>query len=149
RHQPTQRPDLSSEEVSGDQYIQMRTNKLLPRGGRLALWRRRDAMSLQDIAHGLVTDGVPEVGQGADDPVIAPGAVLLGHADDQRLQLRVDAGATRSLALLRAVKLLGHELTVPAKNRVRLDDRGHVLEGFLAQFLTNLGQGLAFTIRQP
>jgi hypothetical protein len=33
---------------------------------------------------------VPEVGQGADDPVVAPGAILLCHTDDQRLQLLVD-----------------------------------------------------------
>ena len=67
RHQPTQRPDLSREEVGGDQYIQMRPNKFLPRGGRLALWRRRDTMALEDVTHRLVTDCQAEVSQGADD----------------------------------------------------------------------------------
>src|SRR5205807_626531 len=91
--------------------IHMRPNKLLPRGGRLALWRRRDTMALEDVTHRLVTDRQAEVSQGADDPVIAPRAILLGHADYQSLQLGVDHGATRSLTLRRAVKLLGHELT--------------------------------------
>ena len=59
RHKPTQRPDLSGEEVGGDQYIHMRTNKLLPRGGRLAFWRRRNTMALEDIAHRLITDRTP------------------------------------------------------------------------------------------
>src|SRR5262249_6579368 len=110
---------------------------------------RRDTMALQDVPHGLVTDGVPEGRQGADDPVITPGAILVGHADDQRLQLRVDRGATWSLTLRRAVKLLRHELLVPAKNRVWLDDRGDSLEGLLAQLLTNGSQGRTFAIRQP
>ena len=38
---------------------------------------------------------------------------------------------------------------MPAKNRVRLDDRGHVLEGLLAQLLADLGQSLALAITQP
>ncbi len=100
----------------------------------------------QDIAHGLVTERVPEIGQGADNTIIAPGTILLRHAHHQRLQLRVDRGAPRRLALLRAVTLLGHELTVPAENRVRLDDRGHVLEGLLAPLLANGSQGHAFAI---
>src|SRR6266511_2146439 len=33
-------------------------------------------MAFQDVAHGLVTDGVSEVGQSADDSVIAPGAIF-------------------------------------------------------------------------
>jgi len=44
-----------------------------------------NAMAFQDVAHRLITDCQAEVGQGTDDPVIAPGAVPLGHADDQRL----------------------------------------------------------------
>ena len=106
-------------------------------------------MALQDVAHGLVTDGVAQVGQGADDPIIAPGAILLRHAHHQRLQLLVDRGTARGLALLGAVKLLRHEFAVPAENRVGLDDRGHFLQGLLAQLLADLGQGLALAVAQP
>ena len=55
-------------------------------------------------------------------------------------------GRPRRLALLRAVKLLGHEFAVPAENRVGLDDGGHFLQGLLPQLLANLGQGLALAI---
>src|SRR5881397_2070802 len=127
----------------------MRADKLFPGGRCFTLWSWWETMTLQDVAHGLVTDGVPEVGQGADDPVIAPGAILLGHANDQRLQLLVDHGATRSLTLFGAVKLLRHELAVPAEDRVRLDDSGHLRQCLFAQLLTNLGQGLALAISQP
>src|SRR5262249_60888476 len=44
-HQSAQRPDLGREEISGHEHVHVRTNKLLPRGGRLALWCRRDTMA--------------------------------------------------------------------------------------------------------
>src|SRR4029453_5509413 len=115
----------------------MRADKLLPRRGRLALWSRWDAMPLQDVAHGLITDRIAQVRQRTDDPVIAPGAVLLGHAHHQRLKLRVNGGASWRLTLLGAITLLGHEFAVPAENRVGLDDRRHVLQSLLAQFVAN------------
>src|SRR6266567_496302 len=99
----------------------MHTDELLPRRRGLTLRSRGEAVTLQDVAHGLVTDGVPEVGQGADDPVVAPGAILWG------------------LALLGAIKLLRHELAVPAEDGVGFDDLRHFLQGMLPQFLANLG----------
>src|SRR5713101_7080394 len=123
-------------------------DELLPRGGRLALWRRGEAMALEDIADRLVADGVPEIGQGAHDAVIAPRAILLCQAHHQGFQLVVDRGAARSLALLGAVKLLRHALAVPAENRVRLDDLGDFRQGLLPQLLTNLGQGFALAVVQ-
>ena len=38
---------------------------------------------------------------------------------------------------------------MPAKNRVRLDDRGHFFEGLLAEPLANLSQRFALAITQP
>ena len=105
-------------------------------------------MALEDVPHRLGTDRQAQVGQGADDPVIAPGAILLSHAHDQRLQLRGDPGAPRGLTLHGAVKLLGHELAVPAEHRVRLDDRGHVLQGLLTQLLADVGEGCALAIAE-
>src|SRR5919197_5149371 len=87
RDQPTQRPHLRSEEVGGDEHMHVRADELLPRGGRLPFWGWWDAMPLQNIAHRLITDGIAEVCQDANDPVIAPGAILLGQAYDQGLQL--------------------------------------------------------------
>src|SRR5437660_264162 len=104
-HEPTQCPDLSGEKVGRDQHVQMCTDKLLPRGGRLALWGWHETMALEDIAHGLITDRVPEIGQGTHDPVIAPRTILVRHAYHQRLQLLVDLRSTQRLALLRAIKL--------------------------------------------
>jgi len=85
----------------------MRADEFLLCGGRLAFWSRRDAMALEHVAHGLLTDRVPEMGQGTHNAIIAPRAVLLGHADHQRLQLLVDLRPPQHLALLRAIKFLG------------------------------------------
>ncbi len=82
-------------------------------------------MAFQDVAHRLVTDRQTQVGEGADNTVIAPGTILLRQAHDEGLQLWVNGGTAWRLALCGAIKRLGHELPVPAKNRGGLDDRGH------------------------
>src|SRR5215510_5643505 len=117
----------------------MCADELLPRCGGLALGRRGDLMALEDVAHRLVADREAQVGQGTDNPVITPGAILLGHTYDQGLQLWINPGASRRLTLLRAVKLLGHELSVTAKHRVGFDDRRHSLQGLLAQLVAAFG----------
>src|SRR5947208_16317073 len=127
----------------------MRADKLRPGGRGLTLWSWGEAMPLQNVAHGLGTDRVPEVGQGAHDPVVAPGAILPRHAHHQRLQFLVNRGTPWGLALLGAVKLLGHELTVPAKNRIGLDDLRDFLESLLAELLADARQGLTFAVTQP
>src|SRR3989475_4849280 len=86
-HEPAQGPDLSGEEVRRHEDVHVRADKLLPRRGRLALRGRRDAMALEDVAHRLRTDRHAQIGEGADDPVIAPGAILLGYAYNQRFEL--------------------------------------------------------------
>src|SRR5262249_39657928 len=84
-------------------------DKLLPGGGLLPLWCRKNAAALQDIAHSLVTDGVSQVVQGTRDPVITPGAILLSEAHDQGFQLLPYRRSASDLSLLGAVKLLYNE----------------------------------------
>src|SRR5262245_33059645 len=149
RDQPAQGPDLGGEEIRRHEDVQMRADELFPRGSALALWRWRDAMALEDIAHRLVTDYQAEGSEGSDNPVIAPRTILLGHADNQGLQLWVNLRSSWSLALGGAVELLGHQCAVPAENRLRLDDRRHFLQSLLAQPGANLREGLPFGICQP
>jgi hypothetical protein len=78
-------------------------------------------MALEHVAHRLVAHGGPEIGQGADDPVVTPGAILLRHAHHQRLQLLVNRGSPWGLPLPRTVELLRHECAMPAENRVVYD----------------------------
>src|SRR5262247_1541284 len=111
----------------------MRADERLPRGRGLTLRSWGEAVALQDIAHGLVTDRVLEVGQGADDPVVTPGAILLGHAHHQRLERWINGGAPWGLTPLGSVPLLRHQFAVPPKNRLGLDDRSHLLQRLLPQ----------------
>jgi hypothetical protein len=61
-HEPAQGPGLSGEEVRRHEDVHVRADKLLPRRGGLALWRWRDAMALEDVAHRLVADREAQVG---------------------------------------------------------------------------------------
>src|SRR5262249_12478247 len=106
-------------------------------------------MALENVAHRLGTDRHAQVGEGADNPVVAPRTILLGHADDQGLNLLVDRRAAGSLVLWGAIKLLGHELAVPGEDGIGLDNGCQCLEGLFAQLLTDLGQRPAFAVRQP
>jgi hypothetical protein len=90
----------------------------------------------------------PRLAQGADDPVVAPGAIFLCHAYHQRLQLLVDRGAPWGRALLGTVTLLGHERAVPAENRIGLDDLGHFRQRLLPQLVADLSQGLPLAVTQ-
>src|SRR5207245_2830238 len=139
-HQASRRPHLGSEEVGGHEDVHVRADELLPYRGRLAFWRWRDTMALENIPHRLVTDRIAQVGEDADDPVVAPGTIFLGHADNQGLQLLVNWRTPWGLALWGAVKFLGHKRAVPAENRVRLNNLRHFLYGLLAQLLADLSQ---------
>ncbi len=105
-------------------------------------------MPLKNIPHGLIADGISQVLQGARDAVIAPGAILLGHAHHQVLQLLVYAGSSWRGPVLRAIKLLRHELTMPGQNRVGLHDGGNLLQRLLAQLLADLCEGFALAVGQ-
>src|SRR6266581_7000019 len=148
RHEPTERPDLSGEEVGGHQHIHMCADELFPRRRGLALRRRWETMALENVPHRLITHSVSQVCQSPDDAVIAPGAILLGHADNQGLESRVYFGTAWGLALRRAVEFLRHQPAVPGENGVRGDDGGDFLESLLAELLADFSQCLAFAVRQ-
>jgi hypothetical protein len=71
---------LSREKVRGHQYIHIRADLLFPCRALLAFGSGWDPMAFQEIAHGLVTDGVSKIGQGTDNTIVPPGPILLGQA---------------------------------------------------------------------
>jgi hypothetical protein len=50
-------------------------------------------MTFEDIAHGLVTDRITQMGQRTHNAIVAPRAIVLGQPHHQGLQLRSDRGA--------------------------------------------------------
>jgi hypothetical protein len=52
-------------------------------------------MTTQNVANRLVRNLMPQSGECPNDPVIAPGLILLGHANNQLLNGSVDRRPTR------------------------------------------------------
>src|SRR5262249_48246784 len=114
----------------------------------LALRGRRDGVALEDVPPPLCTDRQAQIGQSANDPVVAPGAFLLCHTHDQGLKLLVDHGAAGRFALVGTVELLSDERAVPAKNRVRFDDMSDLFQCLLAQLFAKLRQAPSLCVSQ-
>src|SRR5262245_8729292 len=112
--QPAQRQHLRREKVGPRQQRQVGPNEGLPCGRALALRCRRQSVTSQNISHRLIGNLIPEIGQGADNPVIAPGAVLLGHANNQFLNCPLDPGSAWA-SMLRAIELARDEPSVPSR----------------------------------
>jgi hypothetical protein len=73
-------------------------------------------MALQKIANRLIGNHIPEIGQGARNPVIAPVPVLARHANDQLLHLALDPRSTRAMTNLRAIEFASDQLAVPGQD---------------------------------
>src|SRR5215475_4099981 len=97
----------------------MDPNERRPGGCTLALRCRQQAVALQHIADRLIADLVPQIGQRPHDPVITPVMVLLGHANDQLLNLSLDPRPARASTRIRAVEFARHQLAVPGQDSVR------------------------------
>jgi hypothetical protein len=105
-------------------------------------------MALQHIADRPIADLIPEVGQCSHDPVIAPIMVLLGHADDQLLDLSTDPRPSGATAGFRAIEFAGNQLAVPGQNRIRPGHSRHLGEGLAAQSMADLSQHSSLGVRQ-
>src|SRR5215475_14570325 len=97
----------------------MDPNESRPGGRALALRRGRQSVALQDIADRLIADLVPQISQRPHNPTITPVTVLLGHANDQLLNLSLDPRPAGASTRLRAIEFVGHELAVPGQDGLR------------------------------
>jgi hypothetical protein len=70
----------------------------------------------------LIGDNVTQIGQCADDPVIAPAGVLTSHPDDQLSNFAPDPRPPWIGAMLGTVELLSDEPAIPRENGVGLGD---------------------------
>ena len=104
--------------------------------------------TLEDIPYRLVADCIAQVGEGAHDAIVAPGTIVLGHADNQGLQHRVNFWTAWRPALLRAVKLLCDQFAVPGENGVRSDDGRYFRPCLSAQLLAYLSERLRLSVSQ-
>src|SRR5450759_541836 len=71
---------------------------------------------------------MPQIGQRPHNPIIAPGPILLGHANNQFLNFSVDPWPARGSPFLRAIELAGDEPSVPCQDGVRQGGSRHLAE---------------------
>ena len=105
-------------------------------------------MALQNIANRLIGNHIPEIGQGARNPVIAPVPVLARHANDQLLHLALDPRSTRAMTNLRAIEFASDQLAVPGQDSVRPGDGCDLGENLAAHAMTNFAERGSIGIRQ-
>src|SRR5574341_706941 len=107
QYQPTPPPHLGSAEIGRHEHGQVGTDKFVPGSRLLAGGSWRNPMTLEDITHRLVTDGIAQIGQCPHDTVVAPRAILSGHPHHEVFERLVNGGTSWSLALWGGVTLLG------------------------------------------
>src|SRR5688572_26909299 len=105
-------------------------------------------MTAQDIAYGDLVDGMPEIGQGALDTAIPPGRVFFCHANDELLNLFIDAWSAPLFSFLAAVKFVISQLLVPTHEGIGCKDGRSVFELLATQGMGQLGESSAFGVCQ-
>src|SRR6202022_2856528 len=81
-------------------------------------------------------------------PIITPVSVLAGHANDQLLDLSLDARPARASTGLRAIELAGDKLAIPARDGVRPGYGRDIGESLAAQPMTDLAERLSLGVRE-
>src|SRR4030081_1478884 len=144
RYQPAQRQHLGGKEVGPRQQRHVGPNEGGPRGRALALRRRRQTVTPQNITDRLIGNLVSQICQRPRNPVIAPVPVLAGHANDQFLDLSLDARSARTSTDLRAIEFSSYKLAIPAQDGVRSGYGRDVGENLVAQPMADLAECLSF-----
>ena len=79
-------------------------------------------MFSQYIANCRITYAVPQVLQGAGDPVIAPTSILSCESYDESFDFRRYRRSSRRPPIARTIELSGDKIGVPSKNGSGFDD---------------------------
>ena len=104
-------------------------------------------MALQNIADRLIRDLMPQIGQRPHNPVIAPGPILLGHANNQPLNCLVDPRPAWA-SMLRAIELARDDPSIPGQNGIRQGRIRHFAECLVAQSTANLAKLRSLRVRK-
>jgi hypothetical protein len=110
--EPTEKHGIDMEEVDRGDCLGLSGQELPPAAGG-ALRRGVDAGCLEDLSDGGGRDLVPEAGQLAADPLVAPGRVVTGHLQREPADRR--AGARASGCPVPVCPAALHQIGVPAQ----------------------------------
>src|SRR5215813_9082841 len=124
----------------------MHTDELTPGRGLLPLRSRWDAVTLEDVAHGLIAQRVAQMVECPHHAIVTPRTILSSHAYHQRFYYRVNTRTSNRFARRSAIICLGNACTMPGKDGLRLRNRGDLCQSLLAELLPHLRQGLALCV---
>ena len=139
--QSTSRPDFYRREVDGSQHIPMCFQEGLPRSGAFASRRWFNAMRLQNVGNGRITDGVANLSELALNAIESPCWIL-----PREFHRQVDDHLTnsRSTWLVRftvgVIPLFGDELSMPTQDRIRCEQSADFIQQLSAEYLSLHGQ---------
>ena len=122
--------------------------RTLPRRALTPLGGRVDPVVLQDPFHRVPSDLVTEVGKRTLDPRVAPLRILARHSHYEVSDLS-ERHRAASPSSKTAVVLLGDQPPVPAKDRVRRDDAGHLHQCAPAKLLAAHRESTALVVCEP
>jgi hypothetical protein len=91
---------------------------------------------------------VAQIGQSSGDPVIAPGLVLLGHANDQGLDVFDDWWLAWASTPMRPIEFASDKPSVPPQDGVRQGGSSHFTESLAPQSLADLGKRRSLAVRE-
>jgi len=77
----------------------MRTDKVFPGRAALAFRGRGKVVAPEDVSHSLVRQGIAQIGQRADDSIVAPADILFGQAYNQDFEFWRNAWPVRRLTV--------------------------------------------------
>ena len=140
---------LHSEEVGAGKHSHVRRDEVLPGGGLTASWRGWNSVAPKHVSDRLVRDVMTEIGEGAGDPIVAPSGVLLGHAENQRFDFRIDARPSRVRAMLGSVELACDQTTIPAENRLGFGDTCNIGKELAAEPLADFSKCAPLRVGEP
>jgi hypothetical protein len=102
--------------------------------------RRRHAMATQNIADRLIGNLMAQIGQSSSNPVIAPRPVLLGHTNDQVLDVFDDWRPALASTRMRSIEFASDKPSVPPQDGVWHGGSGHLAERLAAESVADFAK---------
>src|SRR6266700_2780983 len=91
---------------------------------------------------------MPQIGERPHNPIIAPGPVLLGDANNQLFNFSVDPRPARGSTVLRAIEIARDEPSVPSQDGLWQSGSRHLAKSLAAQPMANLAELRSLSVRE-
>jgi len=102
-------------------------------------------MTPQNVANGLIRNRIIQVGQGANDAVVAP-AWVFSAIRTMRASSFSEPRSSRVWTMHGAIELLSDQLSLPDQDRVGFGHASYFLQSLCSHTLSDLGQRDAFRV---